>query len=187
MAGGLLGKKPPVDEQDDLKIQADDDSPTGEEAAPEDTSDNGDGQATYDQFVKNCMKVLFDRKGLPTLLKGIAGPDGPIVGLARVLTMLLLRVAGSAQQAGTEIPDDVVQSAAKELIGHIADLAGEAGVHKFNPQELAKALKLALLAYQGMNNDGPPGAAAQQAPPPDGGEDQGPPARQPTGLMAAAA
>lgn len=195
MAGGLMGKKQPAaddEDQSDLQVQADDDSPDGQPAEPEDTSPQGDGQATYDLFVKNGMRVLFDKNALPAILKSVAAGGDPVIGLARTLASLLVRIVASAEQSGQQIPLDIIQEGAKELLGHLADLAGEAGVHKFTPQELTKALPLTYLFYARMKQQGPqgpqpPAQGAQQQPPPDQGDDQQqPPQGQQSGLLAAA-
>lgn len=161
MAGLLNAKpKPPEDEpQDD-----------GGEGEARDTEGDSGGQALYDQVVKNGLKIIYNRDGMPQLLKSLAGNGQPVDGLANTLATVLARLVQSAEQNGTTIPDDVLRAAASELLKHLATLEQDSGGHKFSKEELAGAAKLSMILYQRMYEGS--GDAQQQ---PDGESGEGPP------------
>jgi hypothetical protein len=151
--------------------------PQAQRASPED-------QAAYNGFVKNGLRVIFNKQAVPAVIASLKAVDDPVRALANTLSMVLQRLVASASKSGVQVPQNVVVHAASELEGHLAELAGEGGVHKFNKQELAQALQLGLQAYAAMSaQSGAPGAQPDQpgqpAPAPAPADQQGQPAPAP--------
>ena len=105
-------------------------------------------QAEYDQFVTNGMKLMYSEETLPKVLESIAGDGNPIEGLGTALAMLVMRVEDSAKDSGREISGDVKLNAATELLEQMAELATEAGIHDFSPEDMEVALFHGLDVYR---------------------------------------
>ena len=98
---------------------------TGEQqASPEE-------QKMYDDIVSHGMLLIYDKKMLPGLVEMLKGGGDPIEGLATAAAQITARVASAAQQAGQQIPPDILLHAGTELFEEIADVSKEAGIKDF--------------------------------------------------------
>lgn len=105
-------------------------------------------QAQYDQFVANGMQLLYSPQALPRVLQAMQGDGDPVEGLANALVTLVTRLEDSAGKGNAEISGDVKFHGATELLGQMADLAKEAGIHDYSEDEQERALYLALDLYR---------------------------------------
>lgn len=117
------------------------------EEAPNVTEDE---QRSYNEFVTNGMEMLYDQKALPDILQSIAGDGNPVEGLANALVMMVMRLEDSAAQQGAELNPDVMLHGSTELLEQMADVAEQAGIHKFEQQQIEEALYTALDLYRNM-------------------------------------
>lgn len=153
-------------------------------AAPKAPAATPEEQAAYDQFVKNGMTLIYDKKALPALVKSLDGNGKPQEGMINTLGGVVQRLVGSAKQAGTSLTPNVVLHGAGELLEQLADFSAQSGGHKYSDDELAQ---LANAIVGGMTGK-PPGpgqpAAPDTAAPPGGGGGPLAAAQPPaTGLM----
>lgn len=101
-------------------------------------------QAQYTKFVDNGLKVIFDRKTVPGLLKRIKAGDSPAEGLASSTVMIVTALKDSAERQGQQIDDAVLLHGGQELMENIAELSNAAKVHTFTPDEIESAMYSAL-------------------------------------------
>lgn len=107
-----------------------------------------DEQAAYDQFVGNGMELLYNEAVMPKLLESVRSTEDPAEGLGNAVATLVMRLDDSASKAGQEISGDVKLHAAKELLEQMAELAEEAGIHKYTEEEMESAFYFALDIYR---------------------------------------
>jgi hypothetical protein len=107
-------------------------------------------QAIYDQFVDNALSAIYDDKSLPQIIESLKGDGNPVDGLANTAVTVVIRVQDSAEQAGQNMPPDVVFHAGSEILEDLAGLAEKAGIHQFTPEELEGAMFQAMDIYREM-------------------------------------
>jgi hypothetical protein len=131
-------------------------------------------QAQYDKFVENGMRLIYDKKGLPQILKALDGDGDPVSGLATVVGAATMRLAQSAQKAGKPLPPEVILYGAGELMEQLADFSDKSGGHKYSDEELKVVAKAMVgngqQAPQSPAQLQPPQAAQQAAQPPQSGQ-----------------
>ncbi|GAA4108928.1 hypothetical protein ACFFTN_01515 [Aminobacter aganoensis] len=88
-------------------------------------------QADYERFIGRAFELIYNQQMLPQVLGLLQGEGDPKEGLARAATMIIGRVAGAAQQAGTKLSGDVLLHAGTAVFEDLANLASEAGIHDF--------------------------------------------------------
>lgn len=142
-------------------------------ASPED-------QAAYDQFVKNGMRLMYDKKALPSIMKSLDGAGDPVQGMANTIAMLVARIVGSAKQSGKELSPNVILHGAGELLEQLADFSEQSGGHKYTDDELQMVAQNMVKATMGQGAPAQPDQAEEQQEPPGQPEE---PDQQPTGLM----
>lgn len=117
-------------------------------------------QAEYDRFMDNALKLIYNEKALPQVIRSLAGGGDPVEGLANTTVMVIGRLEDSAGGHGS-INGDVLFHGGVEILEDLADLAGEAGIKDFSEQEIEAALYRALDQYRMMRqgdgtlNEGP--------------------------------
>lgn len=104
-------------------------------------------QAQYDRFVDNGLKIIFDEKTAPQILKRLQASGNPIEGLASATVNVVLGLKDSAEKAGQKLDPAVLLHGGAELMENIAELSDAAGVHKFTPEELEQATYAAMDQY----------------------------------------
>ncbi len=119
-------------------------------------------QQIYEQFVNNAFSAIYDEKSLPSIIESLKGDGNPVEGLANTAVGVVVRVQDSAEQAGQALPPEVVFQAGAEILEDLADLAENAGVHDFTPEELEGATFQAMDLYRELKG-GADGAALQGA------------------------
>lgn len=129
-------------------------------------------QAAYNEFVRNAMKIIYNRDMIPKILQGIRS-DNPVQGLANVVGLVMKRVDDAATKAGRQMTPKVRAAAAKEVLEMVAELAGQqgAGIHDFTKEELGAAYQMASQIFNGAGGQAAPQEQQQQQ--------QGPPQTQP--------
>lgn len=128
-------------------------APPGQPPAELETSVSPEEQAQYDQFVTNAMSIMNDKKGMKKILDAIESGENPVVGLANVVTAIVVRVEDSAKQSGQEISGDVLLQGGAEILEQTADLAEQAGSHAFTEEELEQATYLSMDQYRKARGD----------------------------------
>ena len=112
-------------------------------------------QAQYDRFVDNAFAVIYDKKVLPGVLKGLEGDGNFVDGLAHTTVTIVSRVLDSAKQAGQKISGDVLMAAGQQILEDLAETAGKAGIHDFTQDEIDAAYLRAMdLARERMTKSG---------------------------------
>ncbi len=133
----------------------------GQGGGEEQSNVSPEEQRIYDQFVDNALSAIYDEKSLPSIIESLKGDGNPVDGLANTAVAVVTRVQDSAEKAGQELSPDVVFPAGSEILEDLANLAGEAGIHEFTPEEVEGALFQAMDIYREMKGrDG--GAARPQ-------------------------
>ncbi len=98
----------------------------GMQASPEE-------QALKDEFVLKAWELIYmpDMKAqLIDMLDGDGSgdPETMKVGLGEATSMIVLRVANAAEQAGQELTPDVIFEAGTEILGYLAEYSDAAGL-----------------------------------------------------------
>lgn len=94
-------------------------------------------QALYDKVVAQAFDLIYDQKFLPAVATMLQGSGDPIEGLASAAAQITARVVGAAQQAGQQIPPDVVLHAGTEIYEDLADLSRKMGIKDFSKDQNA--------------------------------------------------
>jgi len=130
-------------------------------------------QASYEMFVKNGARLIYDEKATEQILKSLDGAGNPVEGLANTLASVVMRLVDSAEKKGAQLSPDVILHGTGELIEVLADFSKESGGHAYTDPEMLQVAKAVVQATQGGEQpSGPPGgaqpqdAAAAGAPPP---------------------
>ena len=133
----------------------------GQDNGEEQPNVSPEEQKIYDAFVDNALAVIYDEKSLPQIIESLKGDGNPVDGLANTAVTVVVRVQDSAEQAGQELPPDVVFHAGSEILQDLAQLAEKAGIHQFSPEEIEGAAFQAMDLYrEAKGRDG--GAARPQ-------------------------
>ena len=134
---------------------------TGQDSGEKQPNVSPEEQKIYDAFVDNALSVIYDEKSLPQIIESLKGDGNPVDGLANTAGTVVVRVQDSAEQAGQELPPDVVFHAGSEILQDLAQLAEKAGIHQFSPEEIEGAAFQAMDLYrEAKGRDG--GAARPQ-------------------------
>lgn len=107
---------------------------------------NPEEQGQYDEIVGSAMNMVYDKKVMPSILKGLEGDGDPIAGLAQTAALVLMRIYQSAKKAGKDLDGVVMFHAGTEVLEDLATLSIKAKIHDFkaNPDDLEGAYFLAL-------------------------------------------
>lgn len=114
----------------------------------ESTNVSPEEQAQYDQFVNKAFQVIYDQRALPKVLGMLGGHGDPKEGLARTAAAVVVRVEDAAAKAGTKVEPAVLYQGGIEILNDLANLADQAGVHKFTDDEIEGAVFRALDLYR---------------------------------------
>lgn len=101
---------------------------TTQQASPEE-------QALYDKVVAQAFDLIYDKRMLPGVVEMLKGGGDPVEGLATAAAQITARVASAAQQAGQQIPPDVLLHAGTEIYEDLADLSGKVGIKDFSQDQ----------------------------------------------------
>jgi hypothetical protein len=107
-------------------------------------------QAQYDRFIDMAFRLIYDQKSFPQILKRLTATPDPVEGLAATVVMVVSRLRDSAKRQGVEISPDVLYHGGSELLEDLADTAEKAGIHRYGPEEMEKALYRALDLYRSI-------------------------------------
>jgi hypothetical protein len=124
-------------------------------------------QAQYELVVKNARQIIYGQRTqdnpVPVILAMLAGDappeiasvfegaepplsDNPVDNLASAACFTALMVDASAQEAGMQLPDDVLFHAFfEEIVPQLVQDAEEAGLHEFAQEEIDGAF------YRGLD------------------------------------
>ena len=106
-------------------------------------------QATYNQFMNDCYRVLFGPNCLQSTMKLISAHGNPVQGLATAVVMIIIQVQGAYKKNNQpQPPPTVILHGAMELMVNISLASATSGTHIFPPQELAQVAQQALPIYQ---------------------------------------
>lgn len=138
MAGLMAPTEAPAETP--AKMGAEDDGAV--EASP-------DEQAAYDGLVNKAYELIYrGGKTNPQILESLKGAGEPVDGLANTTAMVMMRLEDAAERQGKKFPPDVMLHAGVEVLEDLADLAGQAKIHKFNEEEIQGATYQALDIYR---------------------------------------
>lgn len=107
-------------------------------------------QEQYDNFVGHAAKLIYDPKSRDAVLQRLKATGDFMDDLANTAVMVVQRVEAAAEQAGEQIPDEIVFAGGKEILEELADYAGEMGIHDYDEKELEGAWYRALDLYRAM-------------------------------------
>lgn len=145
MAGDAMGPGAPASPMED--------APTaGPGAGEEQPNVSPEEQKEYEQFIDNALSLVYDDKVLPTVLQRLSGGGDPIEGLAAATVLIVDRLEDSAKKAGRQISPDVLMHGGKEILEDLANLAEQAKIHTFTPEEAEGAYYRALDLYRAMKS-----------------------------------
>lgn len=122
-------------------------------ATEEEPNVSPEEQAQYDSFVKNGMNLIYDEKGMDKLVESLDGDGSPVEGLANTLVTVVMRLEDSAADAGHPVSGDVVMHGGAEIMGLMAEMSSEAGVHEFSDAEQESAWYMAQDQYRSMRQE----------------------------------
>ncbi len=126
-----------------------------------------DNQAFYEKFVSNGLNLIHNEGGMQALL-GLIDSGNPVEGISNALLSVLTRLTETSKAKGIQISDKVIQQGGAELLGEMAELAEEAGIHEFKEDELKAGYALGMQMFKlQAQNGGQPGQPGQ---PPGGGQ-----------------
>ena len=104
-------------------------------------------QRLHDDFIGNALKVVYEPKTADHIVELLRGGEGnyPVESLAKVTAMVISTVKASAEQAGNQIPDEIVVRAAAKVTFDIGTaLAPAAKLPEFNEQQIQGAFFRAM-------------------------------------------
>jgi hypothetical protein len=122
---------------------------SGEEAgnvAPEE-------QAQYDVFVKNGMRLMYEKATVNQILQNVEENENKVEGLANALVVVVSRLEDSAGESGQEISGDVKLHGGQELLEQMVELVEQAGIHDYTPEEMESAMLLAVENYRMLKQE----------------------------------
>lgn len=109
---------------------------TQSQAAPQDQGAT-DGQANvtpeeqkqYESIITIALNQIYSERGFPIVIKKLGSfVDRPAFGIGHTAAMLLMSVKKGIEQKGGTVPDDVLFSAAQEVVSDLVDIAVGANV-----------------------------------------------------------
>lgn len=139
-------------------------------------------QAIYDQFIENARQTIFEDDGSgirEPILKSLSGdiaPDilamfeavdpplqqTPVEHLAVTAVTLTLYLDASAQDAGKDIPNDVLYAAGAGVVEDLAEAAEAAGIHDFSDDEMEGAWYRAVDMFRTVSPRADPDALGEE-------------------------
>lgn len=104
-------------------------------------------QAQYERFVGRGMELIYSDEMFEQVVDMLDGDgEDPRKGLAAAASMIVLRVARAADEAGQQLSPDVVYHAGKELFEQLAEVSDKAGLSDYanDPDALEGAFFMAI-------------------------------------------
>ena len=111
--------------------------------AGDDQAASPEEQDLYEQFVARAYLLIYEDEKVFADLVAMLKAGDPVTQLATAAAMVVYRVKAAADEAGKELPGDVVLHAGKEVFEDLAELAWKIGAHDFKTD--TKALEAAWL------------------------------------------
>lgn len=141
---GAMSARPPAGNMDgmDRAEGADDEGAENPNVSPEE-------QAQYERFMDNAFKLIYHGgKVSPAVLESLGASGDPKMNLAHTAVNIVLHLQDSARKANKDVSPDVLFQGGKDVVEDLANLAGMAGIHKFDQDELEGAWYQALDLYR---------------------------------------
>lgn len=110
-------------------------------------------QAQYDEFVSNGLNLIYDEKGLDSIMTTLAGDGNPVEGLANTLVSVVGRLEGSAKESGTPISGDVILHGSGEILEGLVEMSEKAGLHDFSEEDMESAFFMAADQYRNLKQE----------------------------------
>lgn len=160
-----------------LMPQNDGQTPAGPQQGPQQGGAMQPKQATpeqtaqYENFVSTAVDMISDPKVMPGILQSLKAGNDPVGALANTAAMITKRVTDTADKAGEPIDPAVEINAIQEILLALTEFAEASNIHKYEPQEVQKAVQGAMMisaqadkAFQGAMGagQGPQGGQAAQ-------------------------
>lgn len=107
-------------------------------------------QEEMEHFVGRAWELIYDDKTFPRVVEMLSGggKDGgdPVHGLAMATEMVVARVAQAADQAGHQVPPDVLYHAGADILEELAEVSrrGQIKDYSQDPDSLERAWLEAL-------------------------------------------
>lgn len=127
---------------------------------------DAEGQRAYNTFVKNGLRLIYDQRALPQVLRSLEGGGNPVLGLGNTFMMTMRRLEDSAAEHDVQAPPDVVPQGAIELLYALAELSKESGGHQFTDDELKESMQFAMQMHGAMKAKGGGQSSPSGAPAP---------------------
>ena len=171
--GKSMKKRPfPDEDEQDEAVDAEvadvvaADSAVGADDPDNEAAERGDGggtgQAAYEKFVKNGIRLIYSEPMLPTILKSLENNGNPLGGLVNTTLMVVKRLESGAAKAGVQIPEDAVEQGTLELMVDMAKFSQKSGGHEYTPEELQDAQEAVAYMRGEMAGGAQPGAQPGQ-------------------------
>ena len=115
-------------------------------------------QEHYEQVVLAGMEIIYADETHPQILTMLQqGADAPAQILAQAASLIVTQID---EQAGGQVPENVILPAASEILFYLVELAVSAGLFEVNEQVIAEAQQ--LLAMQLAQHYGVPPEVVEQ-------------------------
>lgn len=110
-------------------------------------------QEAYDKVYGATLKLLYSEKFMPKAEEIVRNAPTPEAGVAQVASVIGARVYKGAQQAGEEIPDEVMLLGGWQVMQEIADFARTDVGIEMSDEQVESAFYLASEELRGMLGD----------------------------------
>ena len=109
-------------------------------------------QERYEDLAARALMYLYQDDVARPLLEVVRSHDEPQEGLGEAGALLFARLKSAVQRTGRDVPPEMEFALGAEIIGNLAEIATEAGVHDFmgNQKDLEGAWYLALDRFRAM-------------------------------------
>ncbi len=104
-------------------------------------------QKKFDMFIINGMEIIHDQKTSDGFLKRIGTNPEPTKAIAEILVDIVVRLTDSAQQAGQEIPPEIVLHGSNLLLGEIVGVLEASGLETLSEEQKTGIWQIAVSLY----------------------------------------
>lgn len=110
-------------------------------------------QGQYEDFVNRCYEMIYTDDNLEAIAATIEAGEYPAGDLAQAVAQVVSRVIAVAKEAGVEYGGDVKLHGGVEVMEAIADSLTQQGVYQFTPDDLERAMYIAMDAFRELNKN----------------------------------
>lgn len=132
-----------------------------EEVATEESNVSPEEQKTYELVMEKAGDLIYgtgEGEVPPEIIAALepareppqdpAGGNPAVLALANTATQVVQKLDTSSREAGMTIPDEVLYHAGSEIVEMLAEVAENAGIHDYTPEEISGAFIQAVDNYR---------------------------------------